>query len=177
MCLSSLFNVHKNNYSLFLHKLYRLRDASYNYRSPIFYTSPLTCKQLSLISAIDREVMCLYIAANAPHAFIPVIYQHPFPLFSPIFGRWQAVLKIVCTLRAGTIARGEAVVAKSTEQWPLYKRHPRSINHSYAVGRLFIRGRAGNIRFSRVNMQKNCVKSDVFFVQDKENQMSNLTYS
>jgi len=51
------------------------------------HTSLLSCGQLSLISSIDRKVMRLYIAANAPHAFIPVIYQHPLPLSSLIFGR------------------------------------------------------------------------------------------
>lgn len=40
--------------------------------------------QLSLISSIDQEVSRLYIAANAPHAFVPIIYQHPFRQFSAV---------------------------------------------------------------------------------------------
>lgn len=112
--------------------------------------------------------MCLYIATNTPHAFVPAIYQPPLPLFSPIFGRWQATLKIVCTLRAGTIARG-AVVVKRTEQWPLYKRHPRPINHSKRRGIFLSKVVLETLgHCSVVNMQKNCVKSDTFFVQSKK---------
>lgn len=77
------------------------------------------------------------------------------------------MLKIVCTLRAGTIARG--AVVKRTEQWPLYKRHPRSINHSERRGVFLSKVVLETLgHCSLVNMQKNDVKSDTFFVQSKK---------
>lgn len=128
----------------------------------------LSREQISLISSTDREVTRLYITANAPHAFVAVIYQLPFQLFSPIFGRWQATLKIVCTLRAGTIAQG-AVVVKRIEQWPLYKRHPRPINHGERRDVFLSKVVLETLdHCSLVNMQKNGVKFDTFFGKSKK---------